>query len=63
MAVKCFLNGEPASGATSRQNPTRSRTSFMKAAARVAESNLSMLTMMENWVRSHMAARMYLVPL
>lgn len=59
IASKYFLNGEPASGATRRQNPTRRRTCFMKAAARVAESSVSTSTTMANVVRLHMAARTY----
>ena len=57
MPSKYFLKGEPASGATRRQNPTRRRTCFMKAAARVAESSVSMSARIEKPVRSHMAAR------
>ena len=42
MAFKYFLKGEPALGATRRQRLLRRRTCFMKAAARVAESRVSM---------------------
>eukprot|EP00977_Amphora_coffeiformis_P002127 scaffold413_cov168-Amphora_coffeaeformis.AAC.1 len=38
MALKWPRKGEPASGATRRQKPTRRRTCFMNAAASVAES-------------------------
>ena len=55
--AKCFLKGEPASGATRWQSPTLRRTCFMKAAARVAESRMSMSTRIAKPVRSHMAAR------
>eukprot|EP00977_Amphora_coffeiformis_P025753 scaffold22004_cov92-Amphora_coffeaeformis.AAC.1 len=48
MALKWPRKGEPASGATRRQKPTRRRTCFMKAAAKP--------------VRLHMAARKYWEP-
>ena len=62
MVVKCALNLLSASGQTRRQKPTRSKTSFMKAAARVAESTVGRSTRMEKPVRLHIAARKYLEP-
>eukprot|EP00977_Amphora_coffeiformis_P008215 scaffold1836_cov216-Amphora_coffeaeformis.AAC.2 len=62
MALKWPRKGEPASGATRRQKPTRRRTCFMKAAASVAESRAMTSVMMEKPVRLHMAARKYWEP-
>lgn len=62
MAVKWRQKGEPASGATSKQNPTRRRTCFMKMVARVAESRTSTSAEMAKPVRSHMAPRIYFEP-
>jgi hypothetical protein len=61
IAAAVALNEEAASGTMSPQKPTRRRTCSMKARARVVERVSGTGMRMTNPVRSHMAARRYLI--